>query len=205
MKRRPGFTLMEILIAMALTGMLTALALAPVVMTVRRVVTAQNGASGTLALERAASFMARELAGAVRIAKTSVIVHDHQAFGGDEDDTLIVMTASPSRQHLAAGSVVYKLEHEDSLREVQPGLYRWYFPGKRPEDIDDKELHGEDGQLVLPGVTVFSVEVPEETESLKEYAGGLPVGISIAMTRDSGEKSGETGGKDSFEDTFVFP
>ena len=205
MRRGPGFTLIEILIAMALTGMLTALALAPVVMTVSRVVRAQSGASGTLALERAAAFMGRELAGAVRLAKVSVIVEDHQAFGGDEDDTLIVMTASPSRQRLAAGSVVYRLEHEDPLRESQAGLYRWHFPGKLPEEIDTKDLRGEDGQLVLPGVTVFSVEVPDTTERLKEYKGGLPVGICVAMTRDSEEKDTERGGKESFEDTFVFP
>ena len=199
MNRRTGFTLIEMLIALGLMGILTALALAPVVVTVRRVVSAQNSSAGMLALERAAAFIDRELAGTIRLAKTAVIVEDAQELGGSEDDILIFMTASPSRQQLAAGSVVYKLEHGGPLSETPAGLYRWHFPGVMPEDVDAKSLRGTDGQMVLPGVTAFSVEVPDGTERRKEYKGELPVGICVGMTR------GEKGEEEGFEDTFVFP
>ena len=200
MRRQPGFTLIEILVATALTGVVTALALAPVVMTVQRVVQAQNNLSGTLALERTTAFIGRELAGAVRLVENAVIVEDHQVLGGGEDDVLIVMTDSPARQKAAAGSVVYKLEQGGPLRETFAGLYRWHFPGKLPEDVDTKDLRGEDGQLVLPGVTAFSVEIPNGTEERqKEYKGGLPIGICVALTR------GAKGEEETFEQTLVFP
>ncbi|MBQ9566284.1 MAG: type II secretion system protein [Synergistaceae bacterium] len=199
MSRRPGFTLIEILVATALTGVVTALALAPVAMTVQRVVRAQNGLSGTLALERTTAFIGRELAGAVRLAGTAVIVEDHQVLGGGEDDVLIVMTDSPARQQAAAGSVVYKLEQGGPLRGTLAGLYRWHFPGKLPEEVDMKNLRGEDGQLVLPGATAFSVEIPEGTERRKEYKGELPIGIYVGLTR------GAKGEEESFEQTLVFP
>ena len=200
MSRRSGFTLIEILVATALTGMVTALALAPVVMTVQRVVRLQKTTSGALALERTAAFIGRELAGAVRLARTVVIVEDHQLLGDREDDVLIVMTASPTRQNTSAGSAVYRLEQAGPLRESPAGLYRWYFPGKLPDEIDAKGLRGEDGQLVLPGVTAFSVEIPNGgTERLKEHKGGLPIGVCVALTRGEGEE------EERFEDTFVFP
>ena len=198
--RRPGFTLMEILVAMSLTGIVTALALAPVVVTVQRVVGIQNSTADTLALSRTTAFIGRDLAGAVRLTQTAVIVEDHQLLGDREDDTLIVMTTAPTRQQMAAGSVVYRIEQGSFMRAGTPaGLYRWLLPGKLPGEFDTKDLRGEDGQLILPGVTAFSVEVVEGKDRTKEYKGALPVGMCVALTR--GEKEDE----ERLEDVLVFP
>ena len=199
MRRRAGFTLIEILIAVMLTGMVTSLALAPVVVTVRRVVELQTSTSGTLALSRALSFIGRDVAGTVRLTKQAVRVEDHQALGSQEDDILAVMTTSPTRQQMPAGTVVYKIERGGSLRGVVPGLYRWVLPGKQVDEVEPEKLRGEDGQLVLPDVTGFSVEVPNGKEREKKYEGALPAGLAVALTRGTGKEA------ETLEEIIVSP
>ena len=183
-----------------LTGMVGALALAPVVMTVRRTVEIQETWSDTAALSRTLSFIGRDVAAALRLARTALIVQDHRVLGGGEDDALIVMSASPARQQLAAGSLVYRIDRGGPMREdVFPGLYRWLLPGKLPEDVDVKDLRAEDGQLVLPGITAFNVEVPRGRERDKEYKGALPAGLFIALTRGEGQEA------ETLEEFVVFP
>lgn len=199
LRRRGGFTLLEILIALSLTGMVTILALAPVTAAVRRVVEIQNTYADDVALSRTASFIGRDVAGALRLAQHPVVVEDHHTLQGDEDDVLIVMGTSQTRQQMPAGSIVYKLERGGPMRRVIGGLYRWLMPGKLPEQVDARELRGEEGQLILPGVTAFSVEIPKGDERLKTYSGELPTGICIALRRGA-ERDGE-----KFEDVVVFP
>lgn len=201
LKRRRGFTLIEILTAVMLTGILTGLALAPVVATVRRVVEIQDAHAGSVALSRTLAFIARDLRGAVRSARVVMTINDHEAFGGLKDDTLAVMTNSLSRQNLAAGTVVYKVERESSLRERPAGLYRWVFPGKQVREVNTGTLKSETGQLVLPGVTGFNVEVPKGSERQPSYTGGLPVGVYILITRGNKINNNE----ESLEDIVVFP
>lgn len=201
LSRRRGFTLIEILTAVMLTGILTGLALAPVVVTVRRVVEIQEAHSGSVALSRTLSFIARDLNGALRTARIIIEIKDHESFGGLQDDTLAVMTTAPTRQQLAAGTVIYKIERESELRDMPAGLYRWLFPGKQPREIDTEKLRGETGQLVLPGVTEFNVEVPNGTERMKQYSGSLPIGLYISITRGSKDR----GNEESFEDVVIFP
>jgi prepilin-type N-terminal cleavage/methylation domain-containing protein len=199
MHRRAGFTLIEILIAVMLTGMVTSLALAPVVVTVRRVVELQTSTSGTLALSRALSFIGRDVAGTVRLTKQAVRVEDHQTLGSQEDDILAVMTTSPTRQQMPAGTVVYKIERGGSLRGVVSGLYRWVLPGKQVDEVEPEKLRGEDGQLVLPDVTGFSVEVPNGKEREKKYEGALPAGLAVALTRGTGKEA------ETLEEIIVSP
>ena len=199
--RRTGFTLIEVMIAVMLTGMVTALALAPVVVTVRRVVELQQDYSDASALSRALAFIGRDAAAALRTAPVPVIVKDGRALGGGDDDVLIVMSASPARQDVAAGSLVYRIERGSPMRQdLLPGLYRWVLSGKLPTEVDLDKLRGEEGQLVLPGVTDFRVEVPVDGEERrKEYKGPLPAGLFIALTRGTGKE------EESVEDFAVFP
>ena len=93
----------------------------------------------------------------------------------------------------------YRVERGSPMRrDLLPGLYRWVLSGKLPTEMDPDKLRGEEGQLVLPGVTGFRVEVPVDGEERrKEYKGPLPAGLFIALTRGTGKE------KESIEDFAV--
>ena len=187
MRKRRAFTLIEILIAVMLTGMLTTLALDPVVITVRRVVDTQEEYSNFSALSRTMSFIERDLASAMRLSSNVLTVRDHESLGGNDDDILMIMSTAPTVQNLPAGTVVYKIEEGGIMhRNIIPGLYRWMFPGKMPNVIKTDSLNAEYAQLVLPGVNEFCVEIPtgsHEDDRQKDYRGKLPAGIYIKIGR----------------------
>ena len=189
--QRRAFTLIEILVAVMLTGMLTTLALAPVAYTVRRVVETQNEYADLSALSRTMNFIIRDLSSAMRLSSNVITVVDHEAMGGNDEDILMIMSNSPTAQNLPSGTLVYKIEEGGIMHgNILPGLYRWIFPGQLPNTIKYDTLNGEDGQLVLPGIDLFCVEVPEgshEDDRRKEYSGQLPKGLYIKIGRNTKE------------------
>ena len=182
-----AFTLIEILVALMLTGLLSALALAPVVLTVRQITELQEEYSDTAALAKTTDFIARDLDRAIRLASNVITVIDHEALGGWDDDTLLIMSSAPNVQNLASGTVVYRIDDGGIMHDDIPGLYRWIVPGKLPNEVNADKLEIEDGQLVLPDVNEFCVEIPGKDDRRKEYAGALPGGIYIRLAR--GERS----------------
>ena len=208
MTSRRGFTLVEVLVAVMLTGILTTLALAPVVVTVRRAVETQEEYSDLSALSRTINIIARDLFSAMRISSNVVTIKDHEAIGGHDDDVLMVMSTSTIAQDMPPGTIVYKIAEGGILHSnIIPGLYRWIFPGKLPNTINIDTLNGDEGQLVLPGVNEFCVEVPvnsHEDERRKEYTGLLPKGIYIKIGRLKNEQDRENN-LNELESVIVFP
>ncbi|MBQ7543554.1 MAG: hypothetical protein IJT02_01270 [Synergistaceae bacterium] len=186
-----GFTLMETLIAVMLTGTLTTLALAPTVRAISGTVDTMNSRRDHEALTRTISIIERDVMNAMRLSTNAITVTDHDSLGGFADDTLAVMTVSPSVQGHAGGTVVYKtLEGGVMQNNLIPGLYRWVIPGKRPNDVNTNRLDGDEAQLVLPDVMEFSVEVQAikmGDEPLKSYSGALPKGLYIRVRRGKRE------------------
>ncbi|MBQ6774265.1 MAG: prepilin-type N-terminal cleavage/methylation domain-containing protein [Synergistaceae bacterium] len=184
---RKGFTLIEILVAVMLTGMVTTLALVPVVRTVSRVVQAQQNYMDVSALSRVVSFIERDLNSAIRTAPNVITIVDHEAANRGDDDILMIMSVSPIMQGQSAGTLVYKIDEGGLLHNnIIPGLYRWVFPGKTPNMIKPEDLSGEDGQLVLPGLKQFKVEVSTSSQTdsnTKNYRGLLPAGLHIKLSR----------------------
>ncbi|MBQ9594231.1 MAG: prepilin-type N-terminal cleavage/methylation domain-containing protein [Synergistaceae bacterium] len=224
---RKGFTLVEILVAVMLMSMVTTLALVPVVRTVSRVVQVQESYMDVSALSRVVRFIERDLNSAIRTAPNVITIVDHEAANRGDDDTLMIMSTSPIMQGQSAGTLVYKIEEGGILHNnVIPGLYRWVFPGKTPNMIDIDDLNGEYGQLVLPGLQQFRVEVPSGSKldgGNKNYRGLLPAGLYIKLSRrakdvnnnssttststQSGSGAKESGGKsqNEYESIVVFP
>ncbi len=192
MTGRRGFTLIEILVAVMLAGLIAGLALAPVAFTVRRVVDTQSEYTNISALSRTLNFIGRDIFSAMRLSPNVLKIVDHDAMGGNAEDVLMVMSNAPSMQNVSSGTIVYKLTKGGMLHgNVLPGLYRWIMPGVEPQDIDHEKLNPEEGQLVLPYVKEFSVEIPtneRKDDNRKEYSGPLPKGIYISIGRGEGDK-----------------
>ena len=206
---RRGFTLIEILVAIMLTGILTTLALAPVAVTVRHVIETQNNYGDISALSRTLNFIARDLSNSVRLVQNSLIIIDHEALGGKADDILIFMSNSPASQNMPAATMVYKIQEGGIMNAVAiSGLYRWICAGKTPDEIDHEKLNVKDAQLILPDVDSFSVEIPSsggfKDDNKKEYKGALPAGLYLKISRvhedDNGVKK-----EDELENVIVFP
>ena len=178
-----AFTLIEILVALMLTGLLSALALAPVVMTVRQITQLQDEFADSAAMAKTVDFIAKDLNRAIRLASNVITVIDHEALGDWDDDTLLIMSSAPNVQNLASGTVVYRIDDGGIMHSSIPGLYRWVIPGKLPNEVNADKLEVEDGQLVLPDVSGFSVEIPSRNDNRKEYAGPLPSGVYIKLVR----------------------
>ena len=186
---KKAFTLIEVLVAVMLTGMLTTLALAPVAYTVRRVVDTQNEYADFSALSRTMNFIIRDLSSAMRLSSNVLMIVDHEAMGGNDDDILMIMSTSPTAQNLPSGTLIYKISEGGIMHgHVLAGLYRWIFPGQLPNTIKYDNLNPEDAQLVLPGIDEFNVEVPKGSHAddrEKEYSGALPKGLYIKLGRNT--------------------
>ncbi len=140
-------------------------------------------------------------------------VHDHEALGGLADDTLLVMTATPSIRRRPACTVVYKIVDRAMMNtSLIPGLYRWEVSGTVPNMVNADKLDVEDAILVLPFVREFSAEIPLTVKSdidedtAKSYSGQLPRGLIVKIVRgERAQTTGEEAGSNELERIFVFP
>ncbi|GHS94744.1 hypothetical protein AGMMS50276_08120 [Synergistales bacterium] len=196
LRRRRAFTLIEVLLAVALTGLIASLALAPVVYAVRRVIYTEELYTDETAMRRTAIFMVQDVNAGLRLANTVVRLIEYEPLGGGNEDVLIVATSAPAKQNMPVGSVVYRIQKRSFMyNNVIPGLYRWVLPGKLPEDVNYEALEIEDGQLVLPYVTEMKLETYRDLEWISGYAGKIPAGLKISLSR----------GEEKVEYVFSFP
>ncbi|MBQ3654426.1 MAG: type II secretion system protein [Synergistaceae bacterium] len=207
-----AFTLIEVLVAVMLTGLLTTMALVPVVRAVREVAEVQASWGGRTALSRALDFIGRDLAGAVRLSPNVLTVRDHEALGGLADDVLLVMTSAPAMRRKSACTAAYKIVEGGMMNtSLVPGLYRWELPGRVPNTVNTDRLDPDDGALVLPFVREFSAEIPSGSSSRiggdtdKNYSGPMPNGLIVKIVRGERTNSYNEGVYDELERIFVIP
>jgi len=201
MKSRKAFTLLEMLVTVAIMGLIAALAFGPIVHIVRQITETEATYSDEAALRRAAMFMAQDVASSLRLAPAAVRVISHQELGGRNNDTLIVASSAQTRQNMAAGSVVYRIVRPSLFNNRHvPGLYRWLLPGTLPGDVMYDRLDVEYGQLVVPHVTDMDLSVFVPPDWVSYYYGRLPVGMKFVLSR---ERDGEE--REDVEYVFVFP
>ncbi|SMG21407.1 prepilin-type N-terminal cleavage/methylation domain-containing protein [Dethiosulfovibrio salsuginis] len=185
--KRSGFTLVEVLVVLALVGVMATCAIAPMVHITGNLRDAQSNWGDRSAVEDSFRLIFRDVRSVlIAPSQTYCIAKRRDLMGGKADDFLAVATGSMLKTSFIPGTVVYGLIREDSLGMKQriPGLYRWIYKGKRPDDLDLKAgLDRDVADMVLPYVDSFRVEVYNGKEWLGDYSGSVPPGIKLIVVR----------------------
>ena len=185
---RSGLTLVELLVAVALMGILAVGAIAPLVLIVRRITDTETLFGADASLRIAASSVVECAKGNLALPPKKTVamkIVRRDTLDGKADDIVAVWGTAAMRQGLPPGSTVYKVAREGILKSktLPIGLYRWFIASKTPDDIALDTLPLDSGQLVLEGVDGFSVEVWNAQEWSRTYVGEYPVGLRVTVAR----------------------
>ncbi len=214
--RDRGFTLLEVLLVVALSALVITIGVAPVIRVVRSVVETER----IVGKEGALRMTARRIVGDMQ--QRSALPKDRNVafrivprskFGDAKDDVVIFWSSAPIVQGLPVCSVAYGILRESFLgifgdlekgkKSLAPpgGLYRWFLPGLLPEEVDPEKLSLSEAQLVLPRVDSFRVEAHDGGNWTNRYEGKIPVGVRIEIGKCS-EKDAEEKEVFVYEDWF---
>ena len=185
--------MIEILLAVGLTGIIAVASLVPLVFTVQSLETVQKGWGKDVKVMEAAERIFRDTRNFAQCGPFPVfrIVHK-EGLTIREDDRLLIWSAAPVKENRAPGLVGYKIVSSLGLNKYKPGLYRWELPGWRPADGSDKEtgptaldtdnLRPEDGKMVLKDAEGLRLSVWSGESWSDEYTGELPKAMRITIT-----------------------
>lgn len=185
--RRHGFTFIEILVSLGLIGVIAICAIAPMIFSIRNLNETQLESGETTAVNDVFNLICRDARSYLATDGSCFILKKRDHFGGKAADLFLFLSNNSIKSYGIAGVYIYALVEKNSLSLHQgiTGLYRWYYPGKGPEDIDlDSKLPLQDAELVLPDVTSFRVEVYSNKAWQSDYSGKLPQGIKIVIERN---------------------
>ena len=201
--RSAAFTLIEIMLAVSLAGIIAATALAPLVFTVSSLGDAQKEWNKKNKERAAADRIFRDVRNLVENPSFSSLKIIHkEGLAVQNDDRLLVWTGASAKEGFPVSLVVYKVVVGTALNGEKTGLYRWIIksmPSKAqddvksgdkapvretPMDLDTETLKAKDGRLILDGADGLSFSVWNGSEWVREHDGALPQ----AMRTEIGEK-----------------
>lgn len=190
MERR-AFTLVEVMMVVAIAGMIMTAGLAPVVYTARLIAETQKSFRSDNTERKAVNRLfqdARETT-AMNVTTQIRLIHQDKLEGGG-DDLLLLWTVTPSYRGRPAGSVAYGLARESVLRTDMPkGLYRWVVSKDiLPDSVTADDLDHSKPELVLPGVTGVRFSVLEGGKWFDEYKGALTGALRVKLEYGKREK-----------------
>jgi prepilin-type N-terminal cleavage/methylation domain-containing protein len=187
---RRGFTLIEVIVVLAVVGVVMTAAMAPLVYSVSRVVEAERVFREESAFTKVMALIAKDMSAVLRMAPSPVVrLLKSDALGSRDLSILIVASSTPAVQNQAVGSVVYKVYESSAFLNFVPGLYRWVVPSVFPRDVEPEKLDMEQAQFVLPDVTELNIQIFVPPDWKDSYSGNMPVGMKIELAR--GEERGE--------------
>lgn len=200
-----GFTLIEILLAVGLIGIIASVALAPLVFTVISLEDAQKNWSSERKEDSAVDTLFRDIRNIVKNqAFASLQVIHKDGLRVKEDDRVLIWSGSPAREGQTVGLVVYRVLEESTFDKTVGGLYRWTVMDviassdqrtnkpASPMDFDVERLEAKQGKLLLPGVTGMRFRVWREKKWVDEYEGDSPVAVSVELIQGEEKHTHET-------------
>jgi prepilin-type N-terminal cleavage/methylation domain-containing protein len=176
---RRGMTLIEVLVALGICGLIATMALGPLMFVVNRTVSVPRTFAAEEASHRALrniAFDARQtLPGtgpALRISRRDT--------SGTRRDLVLFRSVAPTVRGTAAGTVAYTVDER--------GLLRLDIPLADPADVDLLTVALDDASPILAGVGGLKAEALSGGEWLSEYAGPLPDGLRLTLILKNGNE-----------------
>ena len=186
--RRPprGFTLVEILLVLALVGIVAAVGIAPVVHTVGLLTRVEDDFAEDTAFRLAASRMAGDWQSLLPVPQGPAFrLIRRDKFGGAANDAVVAWSGVSRGGNRPQGSVLYRvIWPDDPFSAMIPGLYRWFLGGILPYQVDPDGVSLDRGQLVLPHVTALRLRVHDGAAWVGQYEGEVPPGVEIHLERE---------------------
>jgi prepilin-type N-terminal cleavage/methylation domain-containing protein len=178
---RAGFTLAEVLVVLALFGLIATLAFAPSVVLVRTLGEVREDLAGEQVMDYLLGRIAAEMTASPRDFPNgpAVEVIRKDLLGGVADDRL----AFWSDRGGEAGVRAWKVFRPGPGRDGRAGIYRWVLPLATPGEVDWENLDRSEGKLMGADFDSlrFSVLPPDSGEWSDEYSGPRPAGIRIRV------------------------
>lgn len=201
----PGFTLIEILLAVGLVGIIAAAALAPLVFTVMSLEDAQKTWNASRSEDAAVDTLFRDIINIVKNqAFSSLRVIHKDGLSVKEDDRIMIWSGAPALEGgKSTGLVVYRVLEDSRLDRTTGGLYRWTVMDviassdqraskpATPMDFDVEKLKAADGKLLLGDVTGMRLRVWQKEQWADEYGGDMPGAISFVLYKGKEESKHE--------------
>jgi len=175
--RSRGFTLAEVLVVLALFGLIAALAFAPSVVLVREL----GDARAETAKEQVSDYLLGRIAAEMRLSPRyfpggpAVAVLRKDVLGGLADDRLAYWSDYGGEPGVRA----WKVFRPGAGRDGAPGVYRWILPLASPGAVDWETLAPAGGRLIVPDADFLRISVlsAETGEWGDDYEGPRPRGV----------------------------
>lgn len=175
--RSRGFTLAEVLVVLALFGLIAALAFAPSVVLVRGL----ENARAETAKEQVSDYLLGRIAAEMRLSPRlfpggpAVVTVRKDVLGGLADDRVAFWSDYGGEPGVRA----WKVFRPGTGRDGAPGVYRWILPLASPGAVDWENLDPAGGRLIVPGADFLRVSIlsAETGEWGDDYEGPRPRGV----------------------------
>ncbi len=184
------------MIAVAIFGIISAAALAPLVFTVKSLDDAQKSRIAYNKERQTILGIFAELRTVVRDGETPVRIERASGLSIEDDDRLAVFSLRPLKKGSPAALCVYRVFKEDSLKKIKGGLYRWELAlsldeslllegaaDRKPSNVDIEKLKPETGKNIIPSVTGMKIYALQGSEWNEDYSGQLPEAVKIELKR----------------------
>lgn len=179
---RRAFTLVEVLVVLALFGLIAALAFGPSVAIVRGLETARK----ELAEEQVSGWLMGRMAAELRLSPPTfpggpgvVLVH-RDVLGGTADDRLAYWSDWGGEPGVRA----WKVFRPGPGKDAPGGVYRWVLPPSAPGEVDWDALDPERGKLIFGGAEALRISIlsAETGEWGDDYSGPRPRGLRLEVS-----------------------